>query len=67
MMNEKIFQNEFVKFVKELYSGEYPIPLHAPRFSDKEKELVLDALDSTYVSTVGEYVGEFEKKNRITH
>ena len=63
MMNEKIVQNEFVKFVKELYPNEYPIPLHAPRFSAKEKELVLDTLDSTYVSTVGEYVGKFE--NRI--
>ncbi|SVE26580.1 uncharacterized protein METZ01_LOCUS479434, partial [marine metagenome] len=55
-------QNEFLTFVKDLFPGEFPIPLHAPRFSEKEKVLVFDALDTTYVSTVGMYVSEFEKK-----
>jgi len=62
MMINATFQNEFLTFVKDLFPGEFPIPLHAPRFSEKEKELVFDALDTTYVSTVGEYVSEFEQR-----
>ena len=48
--------------LKGLFPGDSFIPLHAPRFSAKEKELVLDSLESTFVSTVGEYVGEFETR-----
>ena len=62
MMINTTLQNEFLTFVKDLFPGEFPIPLHAPRFSEKEKELVFDALDTTYVSTVGMYVSEFEKQ-----
>ena len=62
MMITTTLQNEFLTFVKDLFPGEFPIPLHAPRFSEKEKVLIFDALDTTYVSTVGMYVSEFEKK-----
>ena len=37
------------------------MPLHAPVFKGREKEYVLDAIDSTFVSSVGEYVNKFEK------
>ncbi len=37
------------------------IPLHAPVFQGKEKEYVLDTIDSTFVSSVGEYVTRFEQ------
>ena len=56
------FAKDFVAFAKGLFPGDSFIPLHAPRFSAKEKELVLDTLESTFVSTVGEYVGEFESR-----
>ncbi len=36
------------------------VPLHAPVFTGKEKEYVLDTIDSTFVSSVGEYVNRFE-------
>ena len=36
------------------------IPLHVPRFEGNERKYVLDCLDSTYVSSVGEYVNRFE-------
>lgn len=36
-------------------------PLHAPVFKGKEREYVLDAIDSTFVSSVGEYVNRFEE------
>lgn len=36
------------------------IPLHAPVFEGREKEYLLDVIDSTFVSSVGEYVDRFE-------
>jgi aminotransferase in exopolysaccharide biosynthesis len=36
------------------------IPLHAPIFSGNERRYVLDALDSTFVSSIGTYVDCFE-------
>lgn len=36
------------------------IPLHEPEFSATETAFVQDCLDSTFVSTVGQYVGRFE-------
>lgn len=40
-------------------NGEY-IPLHEPCFSGNEWAYVKDSLDSTYVSSVGQYVDKFE-------
>ena len=37
------------------------IPLHEPEFSGNEEKLLIDCLRSTYVSSVGQYVDEFEK------
>lgn len=37
------------------------IPLHAPEFAGREWELVKDCIDSTFVSSVGRYVDQFEK------
>jgi len=37
------------------------IPLHAPIFSGQEKKYVLACIDSTFVSSVGQYVDRFEK------
>lgn len=37
------------------------LPLHAPQFSGNERKYVLDCLDSTFVSSVGEYVVRFEE------
>jgi perosamine synthetase len=58
-ISELLFK-EFVAYVKFLYPGLDSIPLHAPVFDNKEKEYVLDTIDSTFVSSVGEYVGRFE-------
>lgn len=40
--------------------GSTPTPLHAPVFRGNERKYVLDAIDSTFVSSVGEYVNRFE-------
>ena len=37
------------------------IPLHEPRFIGNEKKYVMDAIDSTFVSSVGKYVDQFEE------
>ncbi len=53
---------EFPKFVKELFGTEEFIPLHEPRFVGREKEYVMDTINSTFVSSVGQYVDSFEEK-----
>ena len=56
MFNEKI-----VQIVKSVYPQEGFIPLHEPRFNGNEKKYILDAIDSTFVSSVGAYVDQFEE------
>ncbi|BHH82675.1 LegC family aminotransferase [Desulforhopalus sp. 52FAK] len=56
-----MFKN-FIQFVRELYRTNDFIPLHAPRFEGNEKRYLLEAIDSTFVSSVGEFVDEFEAK-----
>lgn len=51
---------EIVDFVKTLYPGQDFIPLHAPVFQGNEKKYLNDCIDSTFVSSVGEYVNKFE-------
>ena len=53
---------EFVRFVRELYQTNDFIPLHAPQFRGNEKEYLLDTIDSTFVSSVGAYVDQFEER-----
>jgi len=48
-------------FIRQTFKVENGlIPLHEPRFYGNEKKYVLDAIDSTFVSSVGEYVDRFE-------
>ena len=53
---------DFVKFVQEIYSTTDLIPLHAPQFRGNEKKYLLETIESTFVSSVGEFVDEFERK-----
>ncbi|MGH1487598.1 MAG: LegC family aminotransferase [Cellvibrionaceae bacterium] len=50
-----------IDFIQSFYQTKEFIPLHAPVFCGDEKKYVLDAIDSTYVSSVGQYVDDFEK------
>jgi len=54
--------NKFTSFVREQYCSEDFIPLHEPRFRGNEKAYLLDTIDSTFVSSVGAYVDDFECK-----
>lgn len=53
--------DSLIRFVREQYRTDEFIPLHAPVFRGRERELVLDTIDSTFVSSVGAYVDRFEK------
>ena len=51
-----------IRFIKdELYPERDVIGLHEPTFTGNEKAYVLDAIDSTFVSSVGKYVDRFEE------
>lgn len=53
--------DSLIRFVRDQYRTDEFIPLHAPLFRGRERELVLDTIDSTFVSSVGAYVDRFEK------
>lgn len=53
---------KLIEFVKGIYQTDEFIPLHAPNFSGNEKAYVNSTIESTFVSSVGKYVDEFEKK-----
>lgn len=49
-----------IDFIREQYRTDKFIPLHAPVFPGNEKQYVLEAVDSTFVSSVGAFVDRFE-------
>ena len=51
-----------VSFIRNLFPEDDFIPLHAPRFDEKEKKLLCECIDSTFVSSVGKFVDLFEQK-----
>lgn len=51
---------EIIDFIKNQYPTKDIVPLHEPKFLGKEREYVLDAINSTFVSSVGTYVDKFE-------
>lgn len=50
-----------IRFVREQYRTQEFIPLHAPVFRGREREYVIDTIDTTFVSSVGAYVDRFER------
>jgi perosamine synthetase len=53
---------EVVNFIQETYKTKGFIPLHEPRFVGNEKKYLNECIDSTFVSSVGKFVDEFEDK-----
>jgi aminotransferase in exopolysaccharide biosynthesis len=53
--------NKLISFVRDTYQTNEFIPLHEPTFTGNEKAYVVDTIDSTFVSSVGKYVDDFEK------
>jgi perosamine synthetase len=48
-------------YIKSLYPGINPVPLHAPVFRGNEKKHMQDCIDTTFVSYLGKYVTQFEE------
>ena len=55
-------KQKFIDFIRqEFHQPEGWIILHDPRFCGNERKYLMDAMDSNFVSSVGEYVNRFEK------
>jgi aminotransferase in exopolysaccharide biosynthesis len=52
--------HQIIDFVKSQFPNQEIISLHEPKFIGKEKEYVIDTINSTFVSSVGPYVDKFE-------
>jgi perosamine synthetase len=53
--------NNIIKFIRELYQTDEFIALHEPKFIGNEKKYLNDCIDTTFVSSVGKYVTQFEE------
>ena len=51
---------ESISFIKQQFDTSGFIPLHVPKFKGNEKKYVLETIDSTFVSSVGPFVDQFE-------
>jgi perosamine synthetase len=56
-----MFEN-VINFIQETYKTKDFIPLHEPRFAGNERKYLNECIDSTFVSSVGKFVDEFEEK-----
>jgi len=54
--------NDVIHYIKSLYPENKYIPLHGPKFIGNEKKYLNECIDSTFVSSVGKFVDEFEYK-----
>lgn len=54
--------NDVIDFVKKIHKGKSVINLSEPYFFGNEIKYVTDAINSTYVSSVGKYVNEVESR-----
>jgi len=53
--------NGIVETIRRRFGQEGFIPLHAPYFGGKEREYLIECIDSTFVSSVGPFVDRFER------
>jgi len=56
-----MFENA-INFIQETYKTKDFIPLHEPKFIGNEKKYLNKCIDSTFVSSVGKFVDEFEEE-----
>lgn len=54
--------SEVIQFIKSKFPNRDFIPLHEPCFNGNEKKYLNECIDSTFVSSVGKFVDEFEIK-----
>lgn len=54
--------DDVIDFVRGIYGKEGLIPLHEPLFIGNEKKYLNECINSTFVSSVGGFVDQFEEK-----
>ena len=60
--NRNTNHQHLIEFIRDIYQTNTEIPLHAPYFNGNEKKYIEDTINSTFVSSAGTYVDEFENK-----
>ena len=53
---------DVINFIQSTYQSKDFIPLHDPKFIGNEKKYLNECIDSTFVSSIGKFVDEFEEK-----
>ncbi len=53
--------DETIDFIRATFNTQEFIPLHEPRFTGNEKKYLNECIDSTFVSSVGKFVDQFEE------
>jgi aminotransferase in exopolysaccharide biosynthesis len=61
-MNTSKMIINLIDFARDTYKTNDFIPLHAPKFNSNESAYVQETIKSTFVSSVGKYVDDFEQK-----
>jgi perosamine synthetase len=59
MISQNILASEIYQAIRNVV-GQKSVPLHEPVFSSLEQEYVQNCIESTFVSSVGEFVNKFE-------
>lgn len=55
-------KKELIEFIRDIYQTDQFIPLHTPTFNGNEVSYITETINSTFVSSVGAFVDEFEHK-----
>lgn len=53
--------DDLIHFIRDQYRTKDFIPLHVPLFIGRERDYVLETIESTFVSSVGTFVDRFER------
>lgn len=53
---------ETIEYIRSIYQTDDFIPLHVPSFDGNEANYVQQTIESTFVSSVGKFVDDFERK-----
>jgi perosamine synthetase len=62
MMNGQKIALKSIELIRDLFTTDEFIPLHEPCFKGNEKKYLNECIDSTFVSSVGKFVDQFEIK-----
>jgi perosamine synthetase len=51
---------KLISFIRQMYDTKDFIPLHEPKFFGNEKQYLIETINSTFVSSIGNYINNFE-------